>query len=151
VLDASEGALTAELSELNVGRTAGRGTASGTLIMGDGTTITTPTANIGMGGTNEGGATGTLDFRGGSLTFAGADTSLNFGSGSLTIADGVDFTVGDAADRLGHLRIGYNVSGIDLADTTIDQTNDQFTAYVADELSSAGWPTSAGKARQTAA
>ena len=103
--------------------------------MGDGTTITTPTANIGMGGTNEGGATGTLDFRGGSLTFAGADTSLNFGSGGMTIADGVDFTVGSAADRLGHLRIGYNVSGVDLADTAIDQTNDRFTAFVADELS----------------
>jgi len=134
-LDASEGTLTAELSELNVGRTAGRGTASGTLIMGDGTTINTVEANIGMGSTTEGGATGTLDVRGGSLSFAGADSSLNFGSGSLTIADGVDFTVGSAADRLGHLRIGYNVSGVDLANTAIDQTNDRFTAFVADELS----------------
>ncbi|WP_299160631.1 hypothetical protein, partial [Accumulibacter sp.] len=116
-------------------RTAGRGTASGTLIMGDGTTINTVEANIGMGSTTEGGATGTLDVRGGSLSFAGADSSLNFGSGSLTIADGVDFTVGSAADRLGHLRIGYNVSGVDLANTAIDQTNDRFTAFVADELS----------------
>ncbi|MBK8120289.1 MAG: hypothetical protein IPK39_14760 [Sulfuritalea sp.] len=59
--------------------------------MGAGTAITTPAANIGMGGTTEGGATGTLDVRGGSMTFAGTDTSLNFGSGSLSIADGVSF------------------------------------------------------------
>ncbi|EXI82138.1 MAG: hypothetical protein AW10_00824 [Candidatus Accumulibacter appositus] len=103
--------------------------------MGDGTAITTPTVNIGMGGTAEGGATGMLDFRGGSLTFAGADTSFNFGSGGMTIADGIDFTVGSADDRLGHLRIGYNVSGIGLADADINQTNDRFTAFVADELS----------------
>ncbi|MBK8120292.1 MAG: hypothetical protein IPK39_14775 [Sulfuritalea sp.] len=134
VLDAAHGTLTAQLSALNVGLTAGRGTANGTLIMGAGTAITTAAANIGMGGTTEGGATGTLEVRGGSMSFAGTDTSLNFGSGSLTIADGVDFTVGSAADRLGHLRIGYNVSGVDLADA-IDLTGDQFTAYVGDELS----------------
>ncbi|MBK8120291.1 MAG: hypothetical protein IPK39_14770 [Sulfuritalea sp.] len=46
---------------LNVGLTAGRGTANGTLIMGAGTAITTAAANIGMGGTTEGGATGTLE------------------------------------------------------------------------------------------
>jgi ribosomal protein L18E len=135
LLDATNGALNAELSELNVGMTSWRGTANGTLIMGDDTTINTRVANIGMGGSYEGGATGTLDVRGGSLTFAGAGTSLNFGSGSLIIADGVDLSVGDVSDRLDHLRIGYNASGVDLADTAIDQTNDRFTAYVADELS----------------
>jgi polyhydroxyalkanoate synthesis regulator protein len=135
LLDATQGTLNAELSELNVGLTAGRGTADGTLIMGDGTTISTLTANIGMGRTTEGGATGTLDFRGGSLTFAGTDSSLNFGTGSLIIADGVDFTVGDATDRLGQLRIAYNTSGVDLANTAVDLTNHRFTAYVANELS----------------
>ena len=44
LLDATNGSLTAELSELRVGMTAGRGTADGTLIMGNGTAITTPTA-----------------------------------------------------------------------------------------------------------
>ncbi|MBN8455469.1 VWD domain-containing protein [Accumulibacter sp.] len=134
-LDATLGTLTAELSELNVGRTAGRGTASGSLIIGQGTTLNTTVANFGIGGTSEGGASGTLEVRGGSLRFAGADTSLNFGSGSLAIADGVSFTLGDPGNRLDHLRLGYNLSGIDLADTTADLTNDQFSAYLDDELS----------------
>ena len=82
--------------------------------------------------------------RGGSLRFTGTDTSLNFGSGSLAIADGVSFTLGDPGNRLDHLRLGYNLSGIDLADTVADLTNDQFSAYLDDELSIArvtdvGW------------
>ena len=47
-----------------------------------------------------------------------------------------------ANNRLDHLRIGFNVSGNDLADTAIDLTGDSFTAYLADELSvgvSLGW------------
>ncbi|MBK8120288.1 MAG: hypothetical protein IPK39_14755 [Sulfuritalea sp.] len=103
--------------------------------MGAGTAITTAAANFGIGGTSEGGASGTLEVRGGSLRFAGADTSLNFGSGSLAIADGVSFTLGALANRLDQLRIGYNVSGVDLADAVINLTGDQFAAYVADELS----------------
>ncbi|MBK8120287.1 MAG: hypothetical protein IPK39_14750 [Sulfuritalea sp.] len=103
--------------------------------MGAGTAITTPAANIGMGGTTEGGATGTLEVRGGSMSFAGTDTSLNFGSGSLSIADGASFTVGALANRLDQLRVGYNNSGVDLADAVINLTGDQFAAYVGDELS----------------
>jgi len=148
LLNAAQGTLAAQLSELKVGLTTGRGTAAGTLIMGAGTAITTATANIGMGGTSEGGATGTLDVHGGTLAFAGVDTSLNFGSGGLSIADGVSFAVGAANNRLNHLRVGYNDSGIDLADTLINQTGDSFTAYLADELSigrvtNVGWQSQA--------
>ncbi|MBK8120290.1 MAG: hypothetical protein IPK39_14765 [Sulfuritalea sp.] len=69
------------------------------------------------------------------MSFTGTDTSLNFGSGSLAIADGVSFTLGDPGNRLDHLRLGYNLSGIDLADAVINLTRNQFAAYVGDELS----------------
>ncbi|MBE2259767.1 MAG: hypothetical protein IAE88_12955, partial [Rhodobacteraceae bacterium] len=56
VLDTTQGALTAELAELNVGQTAGRGTADGTLVVGNGVTLSSGVTNVGIGA----GATGTL-------------------------------------------------------------------------------------------
>jgi Ca2+-binding RTX toxin-like protein len=135
LLDASRGTFTAQLSTLNVGLTAWRGTAQGTLIMGSGASITANTVNVGMGGTYEGGATGTLDYRGGTLAFTGTDSSLNFGSGSLEVTTVATLTLGSTTNRLANLRIGYNVSGVDTADSSLDLTDDTLTAYLGNELS----------------
>ena len=45
-------------------------------------------AERGSAGGGEGGATGTLDYRGGALTFTGTNTALNSGSGGLTVGRG---------------------------------------------------------------
>jgi hypothetical protein len=88
VLIAAQGTLAAQRAALNVGLTAGRGTANGTLIMGAGTALTTATANIGMGNTPEVGANGLFDIVGGAVnatTLALARGTLDFNDGTFTI------------------------------------------------------------------
>jgi hypothetical protein len=113
LLDATNGALNAELSELNVGMTSWRGTANGTLIMGDDTTINTLTANIGVGT----GATGTLtlldNFAG---TFAATTTSLanglfDFGNNTLAVGGSGSIATGT-----------FNLSGGLLSGSSVNLT-----------------------------
>ena len=73
---APAGTLTAELSTLNVGVTASAaGTSNGQFIVGNGTTLHTNIANIGVGPN----ATGTIDFVD-SFTGAFSATTINFNS-----------------------------------------------------------------------
>ena len=79
VLGAPAGTLTAELSTLNVGVTASAaGTSNGQFIVGNGTTLHTNIANIGVGPN----ATGTIDFVD-SFTGAFSATTINFNSGLI--------------------------------------------------------------------
>jgi hypothetical protein len=89
LLDATEGSFTAMLDTLRIGQTANVGSASGQFIMGAGSSVTTRSADIGMGS----GGNGTLTVLGDALTFTGADSALNFGTGTLEVP-GTTFTVG---------------------------------------------------------
>ena len=90
VFDARSGTVSAQLTELNVGRTAGIGTATGTFAMGVNTKVAATTVNIGMGPN----ATGTLNLTGGRLV---AETINANGSNST-----FNFTGGRARNRTGH-------------------------------------------------
>jgi hypothetical protein len=132
LLDATEGSFTAMLDTLRIGQTANVGSASGQFIMGAGSSVTTRSADIGMGS----GGNGTLTVLGDALTFTGADSALNFGTGTLEVP-GTTFTVGSAAEALSALRIGYINSGTGPATTAIDlsASNPTFTAVVSEDLS----------------
>jgi hypothetical protein len=131
-LDTTEGGFIAHLDTLRIGQTANVGSASGQFIMGAGSSVTTRSADIGMGS----GGNGTLTVLGDALTFTGADSALNFGTGTLEVP-GTTFTVGSAAEALSALRIGYINSGTGPATTAIDlsASNPTFTAVVSEDLS----------------
>ena len=89
VFDAFDGTLTAHLSELNVGRTAGQGTASGGLILGDDSDITATTVNVGVGS----GASGNIEVNGGNFHA----TTVNQQVGSFDFS-GQTLNIGNTGD-----------------------------------------------------
>jgi hypothetical protein len=88
LLDATQGNVELHLSELNVGRHIGRyGTATGTFTMGNGSNVTTATANVGT--TSGGIATGTINLTDGRLSAKtvnmGENGTFNFTGGRLEL------------------------------------------------------------------
>ncbi len=115
LLDATEGVLDAQLSELNVGRTAGMGTANGQFIMGDGSTIDVGTVNVGVGT----GASGIFDFLGGTLSVDIFNGTLDQDGGRLDFGGsaGITTIIGDynlaSIGTLGIELDGASVAGVD--------------------------------------
>ncbi|MCM8597281.1 MAG: hypothetical protein NFW04_01270 [Candidatus Accumulibacter sp.] len=115
VLDVTEGTLSAQLSELNVGVTANHGIASGEFVIGNGVMLDADTANVGVGS----GGTGTMrfvDHFGGSFD-AG---TVNLAGGLFTFGANI-LDVGDTGSIVAHT---FNVIGGLLAGDTVDLDSD---------------------------
>ncbi|MCG8357917.1 MAG: hypothetical protein MI920_20315, partial [Kiloniellales bacterium] len=131
LLDASQGTMDLNLATLTIGRSLGLGTASGSFIMGAGSTVVANVINVGLGDN----ATGQFDFNDGRLSVTNFNESLDQDGGTLapgtsagttTIAGDYDLALGATLEiELFDLQPGtgfdvVNVGGTAILDGTLE-------------------------------